>query len=1098
MKSNETNTAEPELKQAAEADKKRTDEGMFKLYVVALLVLWSAVIGLSFYSGYQNAYSAAADSAIIQARTAYEKDLVYRRWVASNSIYAKVSPKVLPNPHLPLEMRDIPTEYGFTLTKINPAYMTRMVHELGALDTGTLGHVTSRKPIRPANVSDEWETKALDRLENDRSIKEITAVQYKNDTPYMRFMGGLATEAICVDCHAEYTEGTMRGGISIDVPMQPFWSRASDTVNSLAVSHMGIWLIGFSGIMIGSRKMLRRIRERDRAQKALQRLTEDLEEKVAERTRELITRQSLLQSFMDNTEAAVYIKDTEQQYLMVNRSMADLFGKTPDEIIGSALPAGNADMQRMLEYEKTVLTGQTSMTAEISVINAGGRSIPSSLFLFPILGVNREVEGVGGMIVDITQRKRMEEALLEAKNAAEKASKAKNDFLANISHEIRTPLNGVIGMADLLLRTRLTPDQASMAAVIKNSGNSLLGVLNDVLDFSKIEAGKMHLEMLPFGLRGMLFDSIKGVSPIAYQKGLELIVNIEPSVPDHLLGDKQRISQIILNLLSNSIKFTDKGEVSLTVRQLSDDGHKARLRFSVTDTGIGISPEKQQQIFAAFVQADTSTTRKFGGTGLGLSISSKLAALMNSALRLESQPGYGSTFWFDLDLTRLDENVQTKPTLMSQDALKGYRVLVVDDNATNRRIMVEQLSAWEMNPAACSSVDEALRILRTPGRADGPFDLVLTDMQMPVKDGTELLKELKKDQTLGGIPVILLASELPTRCEEDLAGFSARLSKPVNPAELLYSISSALNLWESVNIEQLREEAHKEAARMSSRSYSVLLVEDMEMNQLVSSRMLGDLGHKVAVAGDGQHALDLLAKNKYDIVFMDIQMPVMDGLVATRMLRQNEKDDPSRGHTPVVAMTAHAMKGDKEKYLAAGMDSYISKPVIMNELIEIIEEISSRFSLEGEKNSCPAQPATPLDIEIIAQASGPAQPENRDDLLLDPEIMQLSFSGDKNLICQGMRIYMRDAPSLLEKIEKAIASGDNDELFDKSHALKGITGYYNKGLLYQSCLSIERAGRANLLPEEKQTLTLQMGSLKKQVSDMLTDMQKYMEENGCA
>lgn len=1083
-----------------EPGKGSTEARWFKIYSAAILAVWTAVILLSFYLAHRNAYKTASDSAIIQARTAYEKDVIYRRWNSISDTYARISPKIPSNPYLPEYLRDIPTEYNFVLTRINPAYMTRLVHELGALSTGTIGHITSTTPIRLDNLADQWETIALNKLEKDPKLQEITEIQYKNDVPYMRFMGGLVTEKSCISCHPDYAEGTMRGGIGIDVPMGPFWGIAKKNIRDMSFSHLGIWFLGTSTMLVGSRKMLHRVKERDRAQNALQNLTEELEEKVVERTRDVVTRQSLLQSFMDNTEAGVYMKNADLEYMMINRRMADIIDKRQEDMIGQiSVTPPTAASKRALECEQLVLQSKTSMHTEVIVPTDGG-SVTCSLFLFPIFNMDKELEGVGGMLVDITQRKRMEESLLDAKNAAEKANRAKNDFLANISHEIRTPLNGVIGMADLLLRTRLNPDQASMAAVIKTSSNSLLGVLNDVLDFSKIEAGKMHLEMLPFGLRNLLFDSVKGLAPIAYKKGLELIVHIEPRVPDHLLGDKQRISQIILNLLSNAIKFTESGEVSLTVRQIKTDEHKITLRISFTDTGIGISPEKQEQIFAAFVQADTSTTRKFGGTGLGLAISSKLSALMGSALKLESQPGHGSTFWFDLELTRLDEGSPSKP-IMSKEILKGYRVLVVDDNSTNRRIMVEQLSAWEMEPTACGSVDEAMLLLREAKNSVTSFALVLTDMQMPMKDGLVLLNEIEADPDLRGLPVILLSSGSPAECETKLTHFSARLNKPVNPIELLRGISSALQLWESIGMNQLQEEAEREYRRTSQQSYNILLAEDMEMNQLVASRMLSDLGHKITVAGDGQHALDLLAENKYDIIFMDIQMPAMDGMVATKMLRQHEQADPTLGHTPVVAMTAHAMKGDKEKYLASGMDSYISKPILMSELTEVIDEISLRYNLSGSVvmpgasgMAMPEQAAA----ELLDQYGKSGFTSKQSEPCLDRQIMKHSFAGDTQLACQSIRIYMRDAPILLGRIETAQESNNNTELTAGSHALKGITGFYTKGLLYQSCLSMEKSGQAELLPDEKSTLALQLVILKEQIEDILREMQIYLDENDCA
>ena len=829
-------------------------------------------------------------------------------------------------------------------------------------------------------------------------------------------------------------------------------------------------------------EMLGQIQERDGA---LQQARDGLEQRVAERTSELENevaernqaqqsleeRTAFLNSLIQNSPVAIVAIGMDDRIKMCNPAFETIFRFRQSEILGRPLlellaPADLVD--EIKANKKKLLAGETSHIVTRRK-RSDGTSVDVEVYSVPLSSGGVQT-GAVLLYMDITERKLAEDALLHAKESAESASRAKSEFLANMSHEIRTPMNGIIGMTELALDTQLTVEQREYLNMVKTSGASLLTLINDILDFSKIEAGKLDLDVSDFSLRQNIGETLKALGFRAHQKGLELAWRVAQDVPDYLAGDASRVRQVLVNLVGNAVKFTERGEVVVEIeRDPKSTDAMVVLHFCVRDTGIGIAKEKQDMVFGAFTQADSSTTRKYGGTGLGLAITRRLVDLMGGKLWLESEPGVGSAFHFTIRFEKA--SAQPASDYPDPKILSHASILVVDDNETNRIILVEMLARWGIQVATAKDAREALEILTRSGNRDPHFDAVISDLQMPHMDGFEFVENIRKSVQFGQIPVLMLSSSAQQgeheRCRQ--LGISAYLAKPIQPSELLDTILNALSLHASgpKQTQDMTQDKTQEVLPQSDwrQGMKVLLAEDNAVNRTLATRLLQKHGHTVVVVENGRQAVETLERETVDLVLMDVQMPEMDGLEATAAIREKEKK--TGDHLPIIALTAHAMKGDREKCLAAGTDDYLTKPIRTADLFAAVERLRNT-----KTDATPEAPA-------ITNAPGTNA--------FDVDAALKHVEGDRDLLDDIVRIFAEQCPRTMYEIENAIRAADLPVLERAAHSLKGAASNLCAIGVTQSAAQLEESARSGDSSRSRE----QLEALESEVGKLLRELEAF-------
>jgi PAS domain S-box-containing protein len=782
----------------------------------------------------------------------------------------------------------------------------------------------------------------------------------------------------------------------------------------------------------------------------------------------------LYHSLVDNLPVYVVRKDLDGRVTYANEALCGLLGRSLDNVIGRTdydfFPAELA-AKYQLDDRRVIETGDVFVDIEEN--RSGERSSYFEVRKTPVRDGKGRIIGSQAIFWDVTERQQALRELAEARDAAEAASRAKSEFLANMSHEIRTPMNAIIGMTGLVLDSQLSHQQRDYLDTVRESAETLMALINDLLDFSKIESGKIELETEPFELREWLGDAMKALGIRAYGKGIELAYHVDPRVPQFIVGDGLRLRQVIVNLVGNAIKFTAQGEVVLDVAVVGDTNGQLDLRFSVRDTGIGVAEEHREKIFRAFEQADMSTTRRYGGTGLGLAISSRLVSLMGGRIGVDSELGQGSTFYFTARFGKPSGEAARVPA-PDITGLIGLRVLIVDDNATNRKIVEEMCRNWQMQPTTAADASSALKAMREAYRANTPFEVVLTDASMPDVDGFTLCEQIANDPALGSTLVMMLTSldrnTDAARCEE--LGVSAYLLKPIKQSELFDAIALALGAHPT---ERAASAAAAEIPRLPT--LSLLLAEDSLANQKLAVGLLSRWGQNVTVVNNGREAVEAVRGQPFDAVLMDVQMPEMDGLQATQAIREWERGSGRR--LPIIAMTAHAMKGDRERCLETGMDAYVAKPIRPQELAAALAEFFPTEKGDVAENSHNA--ARGATIRPATEAQGTS---------VDWEKALATAQGDAELLRDVVDACLTELPMLRTQLIDALQAGNAGEVSRLAHTVKGnLRTFAAAGS--DAAHEIEQSGKVGDLAQAARLLP----SLQSDVERVLLELARYRDES---
>lgn len=980
-----------------------------------------------------------------------------------------------------LEITQDSGEKRFLLVTAAPRHNTEGEY-IGAL--GIFRDITDRRQAAEALAKSEQKLS----LHNERT--PLAAIEWSPDFEVVKW-----NPAAVKIFGFSQEEAVGRHGVGLIIPehvsgfAERVWTELCDQKGGLHFTNENItksgeviyceWyntpLVDNDGRLLGVASLALDVTEKRKAEKALKEAR-----KMAEREA------NKLRTMIEGMEEGIVVIDTNDNISEINPWLLDKFELKRDDVMGRCMWDFYNDQEGIKIGKGIIAKFHNGEFRDAQVVDRNLLDMHVTVRFQPIF-VDDEYRGVILNIIDITDlmtaTKKIEQtnkellfAVEQAKQAtdlanqmameAAEANKSKSMFLANMSHEIRTPMNGIIGMTDLALDTELTPEQREYLGLVKTSAEALMSLINDILDFSKIEAGKLDLEHIDFGLRDCVGDTAHTLALRASEKKLELISHVVSDVPDALVGDPGRLRQILVNLAGNAIKFTEEGEVEIKVEVESESDHDVWLHFSVRDTGIGIPEHKRSHIFESFTQADGSTTRKFGGTGLGLSISKQLSELMGGQIWVESVEGEGSVFHFTVRFDLQKQPVR-RANIPSAVNVQGLSVLVVDDNVTNRRVFKEMLTNWGMKPILTEGGASALEFLEQAEVKDTQIDLILTDVNMPGMNGFTFARIIKKLPMYQDVKIIILTSAGQrgdgVLCRE--LGVNAYLTKPIKQSDLFDAIVSVFDLAEEKQEQIPLVTRHTLQERR--RRLHILLAEDNAVNQKLAVRILEKHGHSVVVAGDGEQAVEAYRNEEFDIVLMDVQMPKMDGMKATQMIREEEKKTGK--HIPIIALTAHAMKGDRERCLAAGMDGYSTKPIKTKELFSEVERL-----VKGMGKAVARKPKVKLVEEVI-----------------DREVLMDRVANDTELLGEIVGLFLEDYPTLIAQLQEAITNQDRKLLERSAHTLKGSAANFAAEAVRQAAFKLEQIGREGNLVEASEAFDI----LKQEMERLLPALESLLEQD---